>query len=183
MSKTPADIEKIKDEFLLQYGKSLAAWAHIELALNLWFIELTGMDGLMSSAVFYSGRSFQTRKDMLFASLLHTKQKTDSIEFMRAALKKAAAYSGARNQIAHRNVYFNKTKQAMILQEGEKFLTDDGINPEELLNMMDNFNALGDVLLNVLFPEQRTNSMSPGEGLARVRELPNRASDNPKIQN
>lgn len=182
MAQDSTTTDEKQDEFFVQYGKTIAAWASLELALNLWFCKLTNMDGRMSTAIFYSGRSFQTRRDVLLATLEYARIDQDTLAFLRAALKKSTAYSNARNQIAHRLFHFDQDRQEMVLSEGSEILSlssNAGHTISGLGQMMWNFHALDNLLLNVLFPKQRKNPLTPQEGLARVRELPNLASEPP----
>ena len=55
----------------------------------------------MAQNLFFSGRSFQTRTDLLH-SALETAQFTDEWrEFLVEGLKKASGYNGTRNRLAH----------------------------------------------------------------------------------
>ncbi len=53
------------DEFYVAYGKVIDDWAFIEFVLSQIFRSITQIDKKLSAAIFYSERSFQTRKGLL----------------------------------------------------------------------------------------------------------------------
>jgi hypothetical protein len=57
------------DQFYHAYGRALAHWAEVEFRLCAWFQIAADMTIGRGEAVFFSGRSFQTRAEMLGAVL------------------------------------------------------------------------------------------------------------------
>lgn len=167
------------DAFYCQYGKTVDQWAMLEYALSLWFQRLTGMKPDMSAAIFYSGRSFQTRKDLLLAALSKSDQPAEVNEFCKEAFKRAFAYSGTRNMIAHRMFVFDAAANVMRLHEGEEWWRGEGLDIKALAAMGTAFGSLTGLLMDVLRPERCQSPATPQEGLSRLRSLASRALSTP----
>src|SRR4051812_11114086 len=92
------------DQFYHAYGRALANWAGVEFRLCDWFQLASGLTIGRGEAIFFSGRSFQTRAEMLSATLEYGKLDKLWTKFATDALDKAIAYNGFRNHIAHGQV-------------------------------------------------------------------------------
>jgi hypothetical protein len=66
------NVTEITNAFYHQYGKTVDAWASLERCLADCFRLLSGTSVAMADAIFYSGRSFQTRRDLMYAALPHS---------------------------------------------------------------------------------------------------------------
>lgn len=187
----PADAALL-DEFHLQYGKTLGQWADLEHVLSWWFHRLTRAADAAAgtnSALFYSGRSFQTRRDLLQAALDHHSPEfrapglkepldADTLTFLREAFRLAFNYSNSRNRIAHRLVMFESNSKTITLQEGDSWWSKDGHTLADLRSMETNYRALKDALVTVLIPAMAEQPMTPQEALVRVRTMPREAHSN-----
>lgn len=174
------------DHFHLEYGRAADAWATLEYVLSMWFRELAGMQNnnaaFMSSRLFYSGRSFQTRRDLLRAALEETELDADTVAFFRAALKLSTTYSADRNRIAHRVFVQHRSPDVIRLHEGGiLFDLADGTTITELQNMTANLGRLKRILLSCL-PRHR-NRVPPAEALRQLAELPTQAFSSPPDSN
>ncbi|MBV8869134.1 MAG: hypothetical protein JOY65_06930, partial [Acetobacteraceae bacterium] len=126
MPKPSAQRTEIENEFYLEFGKAMDAWSMLELVLSWWFQRLTKMKPDMSAAIFYSGRSFETRKALLFAAADKAGESEEVTKFFRSAVKKAHHFSESRNKSAHRIFVYEKNSK-IYLQEGHGWHLDDGI--------------------------------------------------------
>jgi hypothetical protein len=170
--------EQAHDRFYTQYGAAMAAWSRLELALSYWFHSIAGTNNLKSAeAIFYSGRSYQTRRDMLAAALATANLDEHTHTFLTAAFKKAARYSEARNHIAHRLFMSYDDKIDLFLQHPPHWDSPDVHTVSDLAEMAKNFDALGVLLMRAR--QNRTHRGLPPltlqEALAQVRALPNQA--------
>jgi len=104
-----SDIISETDQFYHVYGKALAAWGEIEYGLSLWFQVCTRLEYNMAQNLFFSGRSFSTRSDLLFAALetanLDEKWKKVVVE----GANKAGLHSATRNRLAHGLMHPNRS--------------------------------------------------------------------------
>jgi hypothetical protein len=181
--KDPAELIRLFDEFHLQYGVTLANWARVEEGLGGIFCVLCGFDQHegMGPALFYSGRSFATRADLLSAAIRTADISTEHTELLRAVLRKSRQFSTARNQIAHGvPVHFIETKtpyQGWRIKGGEELWHPGGVSLQDLINANANFKDLSVLCVEAeqsLF--KRCGKRPPlSEYLARVHALPNDA--------
>jgi hypothetical protein len=146
--KDPAELLRLFNEFHLQYGMTLASWARLEESLGGIFSVLCGFDQFegMGPALFYSGRSFATRADLLSAAIRTADLSDDYRELLRAILKKARQFSASRNQIAHGvPTHFIETKtpyQGWRIKGGEQIWRAGGVSLQDLINANANFRDL-----------------------------------------
>jgi hypothetical protein len=112
------NVTEIANAFYLQYGRTVDAWASLERCLADCFRLLSGTSIAMADAIFYSGRSFQTRRDLMLAALATSTLDKEIIDFLAAAVRRAAEYSKFRNQIAHRIVVYNTVTEQAEMREG-----------------------------------------------------------------
>lgn len=191
--------------FYTQLGKALDAWATLELVLSWWFGYLTGMEGAMARAIFYSANSFSTKRDMLRMALEQAELSWRSfpmpgvpaeslkaapkqnIDFLKAAFKKAGQYSGARNSVAHRMTVHNQSRDEYSLVDRGQWWSETGITLTHLTEMEERISKLKDILRDVftfvVSPQKSLPKMPPSEGLTRVQQLPNEAHSPTATQN
>ena len=103
-------------EFFEQYGRTLSEWASLEHALSLWFnytIRMPQGGAGISKAIFYSGRNFDSRRNLLLAALSRYEPQAfpqkipnmpdgpdeSEIAFLKAAIKLSFTYSRDRNRL------------------------------------------------------------------------------------
>jgi hypothetical protein len=102
----PNDREQLTQlyhDFHFQYGVTLGRWAGLEQSLCTLFSDLCGFvrDSKVGDALFFSGRSFATRADLLSAAIRVSGLGEPEMAVLKAVLKKARQYSTSRNAIAH----------------------------------------------------------------------------------
>ena len=175
MASTPADPSE-HDAFYLQYGKALASWAKIEDQMSAMFSILCGLSPVsgMGIALFFSGRSFATRQDLINAAIRNSPHADeDQQTLFRALVKKAKRYSTARNHIAHGipvSLYSDEGPyEGVRIKEGEGVWDHGGgLGVDEL--------AMAETNFDILFGIMQDAVHGPREGcLERVQELPNDA--------
>jgi hypothetical protein len=77
------------EEFHRFFGYAMQQWSKVERSLYLWFQRATNMDDSMARAIFYGGRGFSARAEMLEAAIECSTQLTaQEIEFLKEALKR-----------------------------------------------------------------------------------------------
>jgi hypothetical protein len=176
-----AAMENASLEFHQAYGTVLAEWANVERALFYWFWMLTGMKDAMARAVFYSGRSFNARADMLSAVIdtLHPPEKIgpmrEDLFFIKAGLKKSWSYSGFRNHATHGLPLMNITDDGLsfTLVQGDTVKKDDaGISIDHLLNAAENYDILKQAMIDALPSHRQKSGLTIQQCLEQVRSLP-----------
>lgn len=184
-SPYPDPPEDRMNEFYIAYGKVIDEWAFIEFVLAHIFGAITLIDNRMSEALFYSGRSFQTRRDLLAAAIEHSPAKgaaDDILEFAKACLKKANQYSTFRNALAHRLILWNHITDRGELREGDDIENLDSKKLyliEDLVTAQKNYHSFRMLMLKVIKPETYQPELSPEEGRELILALPNEAQSPP----
>ena len=177
------DLQKMHDHsmfFFDSFGRLIAEWSAIERAFYTWFASVSGMKEGMARSIFYSGKSFNSRADMLEAAFGNQSNMPPlDLEFVKASLKKARAYSAFRNSVVHGeptlDILHNNSPEAvlqLVLTQGKDFLGATAITIEDLDAGLESFSELKG-LLHDMFPKNRKPDADPEECLKRVRELPN----------
>lgn len=184
--------EAIEAAFYHQYGKTIAAWAQLECVLSRWFHRMLCYKplstGAFSHAVFYSGKSFAVKRDMLVAVLqkldprvsytdMAPSPDADTLLFLRKAIKLANNYSTTRNAIVHRMSMFNTNTNRIGLVEGDHWW-EDGLDIKELDIAEKNFTSLARLLQGVLLTQvnKAPQPITPQEALQQVLAMPKEAS-------
>jgi hypothetical protein len=174
-------LSKLEQDFYLIYGSTLAAWARLEQTLGQLFCVLCGFDpdNQLGRELFFSGRSFQTRADLLSAALRVSETPEEVKAVVRAVRKKARDYSGSRNAIAHgypsHSIFPNIEWQGWRIKEGEQSHLPGGIGIEELKAAKSNFWQLewaAESATSLVRNHQRGYPQPPEEHLERVQALP-----------
>lgn len=174
-------LSKLEQEFYLQYGKTLAAWAQLEQTLGQLFCALCRFESgsQLGSELFFSGRSFQTRADLLWAALRSVDLPEDVAVVIRLALKRARDYSGARNKVAHgypsHMVFVDVDWQGWRIKEGEQSHLPGGIGITELKNAQANFSdlqLLSERLVQLTKAHLQKIAWPPRDHLAQAQGLP-----------
>ena len=62
-------VESALQRFYPVFGEAMSLWSNLERELALVFCRITGMKPDMAARVFFSGRNFKTRIEMLAAAL------------------------------------------------------------------------------------------------------------------
>jgi hypothetical protein len=171
------NVTDLTNAFYLQYGRTVDAWASLERCLADCFRVLSGTTIAMSDAIFCSGRSFQTRRDLMLAAIPNSALDRDVLDFLAAAVRKAAEYSKARNQIAHRLISYNAATEQAEMREGhDRDLHSSNITTfDDLSNMEKHFTVLEDIIFDVMFAAPQERASQCQQGIARVRALPSQA--------
>ena len=130
--------------------------------------------GGLGRAIFFSGRSFATRADLLSAVIPLSPFESDHQEFLKAILKKARQFSAGRNAIAHGipvNLHsHDESYTGPKVKEGRTSWESGGIGIDALLMAQINFNSLAEIIEQAVFPSAQRE-----EYLLRVQALPNEA--------
>ena len=164
------------DEFHLAYGKALASWAVIEDALCTAFCLCCKMNPMsqMGRSLFFSGRSFATRADLLSAAIPHSPFDASHQALLKALLKKARQFSSSRNAIAHGipiNLHTESEAYSGVkVKEGQAAWEAGGIGIDKLAEAEVNFDRLSAIIERAAWPRDRHE-----EYLRQVQELPNAA--------
>lgn len=180
-------LSQIYHDFHFQYGLTLSRWASLEETLCITFCDLCGLhpDEPMGKALFFSGRSFTTRADLLSAAIRTSTLGEVEKLLLRAILKKARQYSTARNAIAHgvpsHFVQKGYVYQGWRIKEPEQTWEMGGIGIDQLKEAEKSFLDLGlichEANMDALRPRGwRKKRLKPTEWyLERVQELPSAA--------
>ena len=107
MAKRLTEQERTWAAYHQALGEAIAAWADLEDVLGHWFCGVAGVNRFTGLAIFYSGRNFGTRADMLAAAIAHPQCADIEIPIIKTGLAVARRYSTFRNGMAHdRHVQF-----------------------------------------------------------------------------
>ncbi len=179
MTKTPLDELSEIDRFYHTFGKALAQWAELEYYLSLLFACAADLTFQVAEAIFYSGRSFRSRADLLAAALTHSKLNPAWTDFVEGVLLKAVGYEGFRNQLAHRTFHPNALDDnggpiEWRLKEGNKWNEPDGISASQVETACANFLALTNVIVYALHDIEKTEH--PTKHLERLVLVPSEAT-------
>jgi len=173
MSESPTpQVMSVGDAFFLQYGQTLAEWAELEFVLSSWFHFVTEMNFRMAEAVFYSGRSFNSRRDMLLRAIPQSTLDEATKTFLVEAVKRASAYSAARNTIAHDLAVMCEDIDQMAIVPGDRIWSAERVTITSLKEAQQNFRSLRSLLLNGLPPG---SEKQPAELYRQVCTLPKKA--------
>jgi hypothetical protein len=181
--KININLEQMHDHsmcFFDSFGRLIAEWSAIERAFYTWFASVSGMKEGMARSIFYSGKSFNSRADMLEAAFGNQSNMPPlDLDFIKASLKKARAYSAFRNSVVHGeptlDILHNYSPQAdlqLILTQGKDFIGSSAITIDDLDAGLESFSELKG-FLHDMFPKNRKPDANLEEYLRRVRELPN----------
>ena len=178
MSKSPLDALSELDRFYHIFGKALAQWAELEFYLSILFKFASGLDFKPAEDIFYSGRSFQARADILTAALGHAPLDPQWREFIEGVLAKAIAYNNFRNQLAHGTVHPNELDDKgeprdWRLKKAEKWLEQAGATASDLATAATNFDRLGVLISEAVLDIER--GKPPTGYLERLAQLPSEA--------
>jgi hypothetical protein len=185
----PDKLMEVYNDFHFQYGVTLSRWAGLEETLCTIFCDLCGLhpDEPMGKALFYSGRSFTARADLLSAAIRTCALGEPEKALLRAILKRARQYSTARNAIAHGvPTHFSRKRfayQGWRIKEPEQTWELGGIGIDQLKEAEMNFLGLSIICheanMDALRPPRRwrrKKRLKPTEWyLEQVQELPNSA--------
>src|SRR4026209_1198695 len=86
-----AFLSHLEQDFHATYGATLAGWAQLEQTLCQLFCALCRFrpGAKLGPALFFSGRAFNTRADLMAAAVRSSKLKEHEKALVRAILKKA----------------------------------------------------------------------------------------------
>jgi hypothetical protein len=101
MARRLSKVERELQEYQLELGKVIHTWSQLEYEFASAFRALTGLRRPISENLFYSGRNFRTRADLVRAALKKPKCSRETAKLIRAALSVADKYSAFRNAVAH----------------------------------------------------------------------------------
>jgi hypothetical protein len=178
----PASVDQLSelDQFYHAYGKALSNWAAVEFQLCAWFERCAGLSIGRSEAIFFSGRSFQTRAEML-SSVIHTGKISSAwAAFIESALTKAITYNSFRNHIAHAQLesemFDAANRRFWKLRKPQDWRESGGADQQSLINAAQNFEDLAEILRDGHWLQLREQPTR--EFLQRLDALPNEADSN-----
>lgn len=163
------------DEFMLAYGRALAAWAGIEYQLFLWFYAITGMAPDMAGAVFFSMRSFSAKHDLLKTTASRASLSQEDIGIFINMLNISSNYSSARNSLAHSipsNIGDDYSK-IQLIDPAKKSKTLE-ISITMLHHARNNFQTLSDCLSSIwinVSPPGRLGLQTPEHRRAECSQI------------
>jgi hypothetical protein len=169
-----------KDQFYHIFGQAMAAWSEVEYGLSLWFSASTDLEYRMAQNLFFSGRSFAARRNLLAAALASSDMPSDWCGFAIECLDKARCYDSQRNRLAHGIMHTNKTDSETgqpidwKLKEQDQWESDTGLDYETVSVIAKNFQALADIIRESYYPYVR--SWQPQEFIQRLRVPPGPAN-------
>jgi hypothetical protein len=143
--RAPQLVMSDKDRALLQFGKTMAAWANLEKAFYGWFEHLTSLDTRQAQPLYFTPTSFKARIDLLRAAMTAFYLKDNEKIFIEKALGLAVHYSGFRNKLAHGEFTF----EGVIIESrhaDRKAARERGIAQEQLKNAANVFQELTNIL-------------------------------------
>jgi hypothetical protein len=178
------NLSNLEALFHAEYGRALASWAMVEQSFSTLFCRVCEFDPeeSLGPAIFFSGRSFQTRAALVGAACRNAGLDGDIQEIIRAALKKARQFETARNKIAHgypTHIIFEGVDwQGWRIKEGENAKKPGGIGYMNLKSANLCFYELARMVdrIKVLITARERGYFPPAEEyLGPIRELPNDA--------
>ena len=134
MAKRLTEPERIWATYHQALGEAIAAWADLEDILGHLFCHVAGVNRITGLAIFYSGRNFGTRADMLSAAISHPQCADVEMPLIKTGLAVARRYSAFRNAMAHDrhvqffsgDVYFSKGNDVVgAIREGKAHTLPD----------------------------------------------------------
>ncbi|MGE0665794.1 MAG: hypothetical protein AB7O49_04460 [Sphingomonadales bacterium] len=181
---TDEEAEQASTEFFSAYGKAMGAWAVVERNLFQWFEYATNVPQKMARALFYSGRNYTSRSDMLKAVMAVPSRLTESqLAFLKAALKRADSYYSTRNNLAHGEPAIDASPNVDmrdrhgIFDSGTELAEQLGsaVKASDLQIATSNFSALADLLF-FAHPDFHGKQPDKLEGyLRQAQQLPTTA--------
>jgi hypothetical protein len=181
---------KLESQFYEQYGHTLANWAHLEQTLSHLFCELSNLQtGDLGPALFFSGKSFNTRAGLLNAAARAAGLDEPVQEVFRALIKKARQFESTRNAVAHgypvHAIWDGVDWQGWRIKEGADANEPGGIGLVELKNAAENFSRLelyAGRVRSLVSGWRAGARFPPEEYLKPIRALPNDARLPPEDQ-
>jgi hypothetical protein len=164
------------DQFYHMYGKALAAWGEIEYGLSLWFQVCTGLEYNTAQNLFFSGRSFSTRSDLLFSALETATLDEQWYNFVVEGTNKANCHSAARNRLAHGLMHPNRATDETLdwhIKEPAQWQGKDGYDRQQISTIAANFKTLSTILRLSFLTHQLKEP--PTRFFRQLLELPNEA--------
>lgn len=163
----------------------MSAWSNLEVMLSIWFITITGIKpNRLAYAIFFSGKGFAARIDMLNAALEHGKQSRTVTPLLKEIILKALAYSNARNRMAH-SYFDTPAEKGDRLLPGHSWYRDQpGLTLQDMLNASRNLSAFSTIIDDCWRGDggrKRRGRPSPKlrrECLERLFQLPSEACSN-----
>ena len=176
ISQIISDIISETDQFYHIYGKALASWGEIEYGLSLWFQVCTGLEHNAAQNLFFSGRSFSTRSDLLFAALETANLDEKWHKVVVEGANKAGLHSATRNRLAHGLMHPNRStddKMDWKIKEPAQWQGKDGYSHQQISVIAANFKSLSTILRHSFLAHELKE---PPTGFFRqLLELPNEA--------
>lgn len=177
----------VMDQFYHAFGKAMAAWGEVEYGLSLWFQLSTGLHYDIAKDLFFSGKSFSTRSELLGAAL----EPLPSSTFMPPAEKrldnqwhafaitgrtKAVSYNSIRNRLAHGVMHPNRgpgIEADWRLKEPAEWQSKEGYDRKQMLLIASNFRRLAHILRTSFLAQHKKEDAKPF--VRALLELPNEA--------
>jgi hypothetical protein len=175
--------------FYQMYGRAMDEWVSVEWGLGLCFALATLMPIKLANAVFYSGRDFHVKRDLLTAALSESQlgiaEGPEIVKFIKACQKTAGHYHRVRTMLDNRRIMWNDATQEAELRAGDDWTShnDEKIDYLVLGNIADNFEALHTIMVRTLSLTTTRNMYSPEKGLMMIEELPTAAMARPTLRN
>lgn len=182
-----------EDEFPSEYaelygafGTTMARWSGLEHSFVDLFARLTGMEHRMAHAVFFSGRNFVTRADLIRGAIDATTAHSEIAEFAKGALKRALQYSAFRNALAHGvltvvpHIGSPLDGQPVVMEStGFRLMEDAPTTITDMRNAATNFTAFTVLVQHAASWDETEPEQAPHKYLELVRELPNPPQSRP----
>lgn len=174
-----------RDRFYHTFGKALSHWALVEYYLSLLFGYASGLEYLAAQEIFFSGRSFQSRGDLLSAALLSSKLSPEWRDYVAKVLLKAISYNGFRNQLAH-NAFQPDARDdhgrpiEWKLKPPYRWNAKGGISASQIEIAASNFADFAWAIMDALIDIE--NKTPPTAHLEQLLRLPNEADSSQPSQ-
>jgi hypothetical protein len=120
-----------RDEFYLEYGATMAAWAFVESELCTLFISFTKIPPALATSIFYSVNAFEARARIFESAIEHSTLDDKAKEFFEAVIAKAKSLSQFRNKLAH-DLMVDKSLSEHFLVPGRSQFQDDAAKTEAM---------------------------------------------------
>jgi hypothetical protein len=173
-SNTPAALTA-RAEFYAAIGEAMGAWADVENGLFEWFKRCTGMQEALARAVFYSTKSFEGRRDILYAAIPFSPCDEKTRSGIRKCMLRAGQYVAFRNRVAHRHLVFTNELDPpqFVLAEG-RTVSGPYVTIEALRIATHNFRRLSDCIL-AFHPDWQEPAVCEQGCLEEIQSLPKEA--------
>lgn len=171
------------DEFYTTYGSAMLCWGVLENIICGLFIQIAKLDPTIGRSIYYSSRSFQGRMDLLESVIpfISVSQKPKMPDFVKAARKKAGAFSSFRNKLAHSQITYidvpaSRNYKKLALVDGSKqSMHDLGFNSADIANAWLNFSNLTQIIYAVSESYYKPQTGIEVECLWLLKHMPNLA--------